>query len=102
MPRRAATLVLACGLLTAISLQAAWSQEQVVLVKSSTPGQPVKLLTAPHTGEAICQIEDEMPVSFIKRANHGPHKYAKVQVQDGACAGEEGYVAWTTLDPKPE
>jgi len=102
MPRRAATLALLCGLLTAIGSEAARSQEQIVLVKSSTPGQPIKLLSAPHTGKAICLIEDEMPVSFIKRANHGPHKYAKVLVQDGECAGEEGYVAWTTLDPKPE
>ena len=76
--------------------------EQVVVVKASDPASTVPLLTAPHTGANICDLADSTQVTFIKRADHGPHKFASVQVLDGDCAGREGYVGWHYLDPEPQ
>ena len=71
------------------------------MVKASDPSATVPLLTAPHTGKNICDIADSTRVAFIKRADHGPHKFANVEVLDGDCAGQDGYVGWHYLDPEP-
>ena len=80
----------------------AWSKEQLLRVKASDPAASIKLLTAPHTGTTICDIQGSTPIRFFKRANHGPHKYARVEVLEGACAGEQGYVPWASLAPEPQ
>jgi len=79
-----------------------WSNEQVLRAKVSDPAAPVRLLTAPHTGKKICDIVDSTPLKFFERANHGPHKFAKVEVLEGACAGKLGYVPLLSLDPQPQ
>ena len=76
--------------------------DEVVSVKASDPAATVPLLTAPHTGKNICDLVDSTQVTFIKRADHGPHKFASVKVLDGACAGQDGYVGWHYLDPEPQ
>lgn len=78
-----------------------WSAEQILSAKASSPAATVKLLTAPHTGKKICDISDSAPLKFFNRADHGPHKYAKVEVLEGTCAGKQGYVPLLSLDPQP-
>ena len=80
----------------------AWSKEQILRVKASDPAATIRLLTAPHTGEKICDIPGSTPIKFFKRSNHGPHKFAKVEVLEGACAEKHGYVPWLSLDPEPQ
>lgn len=97
--------VVVCGVVAAalVALSAdARATEQVVQVKPSDPGATVPLLTAPHTGKNICDLAASTQVTFIKRADHGPHKFASVQVLDGDCAGQDGYVGWHYLDPEPQ
>ena len=77
------------------------STEQSVTIKAPDPASTVPLLSAPHTGKIICNIPDATRVNFIKRSNHGPHKYANVEVLDGACAGQTGFVGWHYLEPEP-
>ncbi len=60
------------------------------------------MLTAPHVGEKVCQVPASTKVRAIAGARHGPHHYAKIEVLEGDCSGEEGYVPWSTLEPKPE
>jgi hypothetical protein len=79
-----------------------WSNEQILGAKASNPAATVRLLTAPHTGKKICDISDSTPLKFFKRADHGPHKFAKVEVLEGACAGKQGYVPLSSLDPQPQ
>ena len=79
-----------------------WSNEQILSAKPSNPAATVRLLTAPHTGKKICDISDSTPLKFFKRANHGPHKFAKVEVLEGACIGKRGYVPLLSLDPQPQ
>jgi hypothetical protein len=79
-----------------------WSTEQVLSAKASSPAVTVKLLTAPHTGKKICDVADLTAVKFFKPADHGPHKYAMVEVLEGACAGKQGYVPLLSLDPQPQ
>ena len=78
------------------------SQEQILRVVASDPAATIGLLTAPHTGKNMCDIAHSTPIKFFKRANHGPHKFAKVEVLEGACAGQLGYVLWRSLDPEPQ
>ena len=78
------------------------SKEQILSVKASDPAATIRLLTAPYTGRKICDIAGSTPVIFFKRANHGPHKYAKVEVLEGPCAEIQGYVPWRSLDPEPQ
>ena len=78
------------------------SKEQILRVKASDPAATIRLLTAPHTGEKICDIPGSTPIKFFKRSNHGPHKFAKVEVLEGACAEKQGYVPWLSLDPEPQ
>lgn len=75
--------------------------EQVVSVQASTSDGTTRLLTAPHTGRTVCEVADATPVLFVNPADHGPHKYARVEVLDGDCAGERGYLPWTALDLTP-
>lgn len=90
-------VVSAIGLLPS-GLQA----EEEVKVKASSPEATVNLLTAAHTGKTICALENATPLTFIQRADHGPHKFAKVEVLEGDCAGKTGYISWFALDPKPK
>lgn len=68
---------------------------------ASVPGGTGRLLTAPHTGKIICDLADTTPVLFFTQANHGPHKYARVEVLEGGCVGKQGYLSWGSLDPEP-
>ena len=79
-----------------------WSNEQILSAKASSPTATVKLLTAPHTGKKLCDISDSTPLKFFNRAAHGPHKYAKVEVLEGTCAGKQGFVPLISLDPQPQ
>jgi hypothetical protein len=79
-----------------------WSNDQILSAKASNPAATVRLLTAPHTGKKICDISDATPLKFFKRADHGPHKFAKVEVLEGTCAGKQGYVPLLSLDPQPQ
>ncbi len=78
------------------------SKEQILRVKASDPAATIRLLTAPHTGNRICDIPGSTLIKFFKRSNHGPHKFAKVEVLEGACAEQQGYVPWRSLDPEPQ
>ncbi len=89
-----------CAALTGLPTDAR-STEQVVRVKTSDPVATVPLLTAPDTGKNICDMPDSTRVMFIRRSDHGPHKFASVEVLDGNCAGQDGYVGWHYLDPEP-
>jgi len=77
------------------------ASEQRLSAKASDPGATVRLLTAPHTGRKICDIADSTPLKFFRRAKHGPHRYAEVEVLEGACAGQRGYVPLRSLEPQP-
>ena len=102
-PKRCIPFVLS-GIIIAVLIGSptdARSKEQILRVKASDPAAMIGLLTAPHTGSKICDIPGSTPIKFFKRSNHGPHKFAKVEVLDGACAGKRGYVPWLSLDPEP-
>lgn len=77
------------------------ASEQQLQAKASDPAATVRLLTAPHTGRTICNIADSTQLKFFRRAKHGPHRYAEVEVLQGDCAGERGYVPLRSLDPQP-
>ena len=70
-------------------------------MKPTDPTATVWVLSAPHTGMRLCRVPASTPVRFIARAKHGPHRYARIEVLGGECAGTEGYVPWTVLEPKP-
>ena len=70
-----------------------WSNEQILSAKASSPAATVNLLTAPHTGNKICDTSELTPLKFFNRADNGPHKYAKVEVLEGTCAGKQGYTS---------
>jgi hypothetical protein len=98
------TTSLLVGLSLAILLgepMAAQSNETVVVLRPLEPAATVRMLSAPHTGKKTCEIRASTPIRFIAPADHGPHRYARVEVLEGDCAGEQGYVPWTTLDPEP-
>ena len=102
-PKRCIHFVL-IGIIVAVLIGSptdARSAEQILGVKASDPAAAIQLLTAPHTGQKICDIQGSTPIKFFKRANHGPHKFAKVEVLEGVCAGKQGYVPWRSLDPEP-
>ncbi len=102
-PKKCIPFVLS-GIIVAVSIGSptdARSKEQILKVKASDPAATIRLLTAPHTGNRICDIPGSTPIKFFKRSNHGPHKFAKVEVLEGACAGKQGYVPWRALDPEP-
>lgn len=88
--------------LAVIAAPGAALAEEAVKVKASSPDAEVNLLTAPHTGKTICALSDATPLTFFQRADHGPHKFAKVEVLAGDCAGKTGYISWFALDPKPK
>jgi len=69
---------------------------------NSAPSENVTLLSAPHVGKRLCDLPHASTVRFVERANHGPHKFAKVEVLERNCAGVVGYLAWSTLDPRPQ
>ncbi len=103
-PKRCIPLALS-GLIVAVSI--GWpidarSKDQILRVKASDPAATIRLLTAPHTGRKICDIAGSTSIRFFKRANHGAHKYAKVEVLEGVCAKKQGYVPWRSLDPEPQ
>lgn len=79
-----------------------WAAEQLLKAKASRPAGTISLLTAPHTGKKICDVADSTALKFIKRANHGPHKYAAVEVLEGDCGGKRGFVPLRSLDPRPQ
>lgn len=79
-----------------------WSKEQILKVKASDPTSTISLLTAPHTGKKICDLQSSTTIKYFKRSDHGPHKYARVKVLEGACAEKQGYVSWFFLDPEPQ
>ncbi len=101
MPALRLTVLLALACLLSPAGDA-HSEAETVRVKTSAPGGTAPLLSAPHTGKTLCEIADGTPVAFVRRADHGPHRFAEVQVKEGDCAGVEGYVSWTALDPRPE
>ena len=80
---------------------AAHAQEQQVAIKAADENATVRLLTAPHTGKNMCDLPHGTALTFIKRADHGPHKFARVIVGEGDCAGMEVFVPWISLDPEP-
>ena len=98
------TPFLFAGLIAAVLLgspTAARSSEAVLTLRPVGSGATVWMISAPHTGEEICEVPASTPIRFIARANHGPHHYARVEVLEGDCAGKLGYVPWTTLEPDP-
>ncbi len=97
--QRCAGLALVVGL--TLGVCGSLAAEEAVQVKASSPDAKVKLLTAAHTGKTICELDDGTALTFIQRADHGPHKFAKVEVLEGACSGTTGYISWFALDPKP-
>lgn len=112
MPKRLTTsrfrlmvpiVLLLCCMASAVrsDTQSGPPPEQIVGVKASVPGGSARLLTAPHTGRKICDVADITPVLFLKRADHGPHKFARVEILEGDCAGEQGYLSWDSLNPTP-
>ena len=103
-PKRGILFVLS-GVIFAVLIGSstdARSKEQILRVRASDPAAAIGLLTAPQTGRKICDIPTSTPIKFFERSNHGPHKFAKVEVLEGACAGEQGYVPWLSLDPEPQ
>lgn len=93
------------GLVAAVLLAPptdARSSETVLTVKPLEPATTVWMLSAPHVGKKTCEVQASTPIRFITRARHGPHRYARVEVLEGDCAGEQGYVPWTSLEPKPQ
>ncbi|HKY95236.1 MAG TPA: hypothetical protein VJL84_08015 [Kiloniellales bacterium] len=98
-PRRTLALLALLPALLLAAPQQAWSADTVV--KASEPATSVSLLSAPHVGKTLCDVPGGTPVTFLARAPHGPHLYARIVVLEGGCAGQEGYVPWMTLDPEP-
>jgi hypothetical protein len=92
------------GIITAVLIGSpiqTQSKEQLLKVTALHPATTISLLTAPQIGKKICDIASSTSIKFFNRANHGPHKFARVEILEGACAGEQGYVAWVSLDPQP-
>lgn len=75
----------------------AMAEEDRRSVREAADGVGVNLLTAPHTGSLICTLAHGTAVAFLNPANHGPHKFAKVDVLEGDCAGRQGYVPLQSL-----
>jgi len=80
----------------------AQSSEALVKVIAEEPAMAVWMLAAPHIGKKICQVQTSTRIRFIAHARHGPHQFARVEVLEGECAGKQGYVPWSTLQPKPQ
>jgi hypothetical protein len=100
---RSAPLLFA-GLFAAAVLGAptiARPSDATVTLEPAAPAATVWMLSAPHTGRRLCEVTASTPVRFVARAKHGPHRYARVEVLEGECAGMEGYVPWATLEPEP-
>ena len=76
--------------------------DDIVTVQPQEPAKAVWLLSAPHIGDRICEVPASTPIRFIAPARHGSHRYARVEVLEGACAGEEGYVPASTLESGPQ
>lgn len=79
----------------------AQSGENIVKGMPEEPATAVWMLAAPHVGKKICEVQAETPLRFIAHARHGPHQFARVEVLEGDCAGKEGYVPRSILEPKP-
>lgn len=75
--------------------------EPQYVLSAAAPATSVTLLSAPHVGKQLCEATGLTPVRFVKRSNHGPHRYALVRVLSGDCAGVEGYVPWRSVRPEP-
>ena len=98
------TPCLFAGLVAAVLLgspTATRSSEAVLTLRPTEPGATVWMLSAPQTGKRMCEVPASTPIKFMARARHGPHHYARVEVLEGDCAGKQGYVPWTTLEPEP-
>ena len=98
------TPFLFAGLVAALLLGAprdARSSETVLTLRPVAPAATVWMLSAPHIGKKTCEVPASTPIRFLTRASHGPHHYARVEVLEGDCAGKQGYVPWTTLEPEP-
>jgi hypothetical protein len=96
---------LAAGLIAAAVLgptRDTWSGDAVLTLRPVAPAATVWMLSAPHTGKRTCEVPASTPIRFIKRASHGPHRYARVEVLEGACAGQQGYIPWATIEPEPQ
>lgn len=81
--------------------RAARSGEMIVTVEPLEPAASVWILSAPHIGKKTCEVPAATHVRFIARASHGPHRYPEVEVTEGGCAGQHGYVPWSYLEPEP-
>jgi hypothetical protein len=99
--RRCLAFCCATGLVLVRFVLGVQAAEERVHIRSLTPGTATSLLDAPHSGARICDLADATAVVFLQRADHGPHKFARIEVLDGDCSGQQGYVAWRTLDPEP-
>jgi len=105
MKRRRVRPVFFAGMLVVVLLgspASAQSGETIVKVMPEEPATAVWVLAAPHIGKKICQVPTSTRIRFIAHARHGPHQFARVEVLEGECAGSEGYVPWSTLQPKPQ
>lgn len=80
----------------------AQSSDAIVKVIPEETATAAWMLTAPHIGKKICEVPASTPIRFIAHARHGPHRFARVEVLEGDCAGRQGYVPWSTLEPKPK
>ena len=103
LPGRRAAFLVAAAL-------AAWigqagllhASEQIVTVKTSSPEDTVAMQTAPHVGDTICELPRGAILKFLSSRSHGPHRFAKVEVLAGDCAGEQGYIPLSAIDPSGE
>jgi len=78
------------------------ASETIVTLMPVEPATTVWMLAAPHIGKKMCEVPGSAKIRFIARANHGPHRYARIEVLEGDCAGKQGYVPWSTVDPEPQ
>lgn len=102
-PQKGFVLAVGLGAATLIGLpDQLQATESEFTLQPAKPATAVWMLSAPHTGARLCEVSASTPVRFVKRASHGPHHYAQVDVLKGSCAGQQGYVPWTTLAPEPQ
>ena len=73
--------------------------EEDRVINASAEGFGVTMRNAPHTGAKICELSHGTDVRFISPARHGPHLFAKVEVKEGPCAGNVGFVPLASLAP---
>lgn len=95
-------VVLVLAAVSAAAPRAARSGDTVVTVEPLVAGTSIWMRSAPHVGRRTCELEGGTRARFIAQAMHGGrHRYAEIEPLEGACAGQHGYVPWSSIEPKP-